>query len=86
MSSRPRKRRLGPEQRRALNLLAGSPHGATEEMLIHGHGLSRRMLACLVRAGLATAERRVIAAGNTLVEVGKVRITAAGREALAVEG
>ncbi len=82
MSSSPRKRRLGPEQRRALELLAGSPHGATEELLIHAYGFSGRMLAGLVRAGLAIVERRVIVAGNTLVEVGKVRITAAGREAL----
>jgi hypothetical protein len=83
MSSPSRKRRLGPEQRRALELLAGSPHGATEEMLIHGHGFSRRMLAGLVRAGLATVQRRVIMAGDTPVEVGKVRITAEGRRALA---
>ncbi len=85
MASPPRKRRLGPEQRRALELLAGSPHGATEELLIHGHGLSRRLLAGLVQAGLATVERRVIMAGDTLVEVGKVKITAAGRRALAAE-
>ena len=83
MSSSSRKRRLGPEQRRALELLAGGPHGATEEMLIHGHGFSRRMLASLVRAGLAIVERRVIMAGDSLVEVGKARITAAGRRALA---
>ncbi len=82
MASPSRKRRLGPEQRRALELLASSPHGATEELLIHGHGLSRRLLVGLVRAGLATVERRVIIAGNTLVEVGKVRITTAGRRAL----
>jgi hypothetical protein len=83
MSSSLRKRHLGPKQRRALELLARSPQGATEEMLIHGHGFSRRMLAGLVRAGLATVERRVIIAGNTPVEVGKVRIAAAGRRALA---
>jgi hypothetical protein len=83
MASPSRKRRLGPVQRRALELLASNPHGVTEEMLIYGHGLSRRMLPGLVRAGLATVERRVIIAGDTLVEVGKVRITAAGRRALA---
>ncbi len=82
MASPPRKRRLGPEQRRALELLAGKPHGATEELLIHGRGLSRRVLASLARARLATVERRVIMAGDTAVEVGKVRITAAGRRAI----
>jgi hypothetical protein len=30
----PRKRRLGTEQRQALDLLAGDPHGATEELLV----------------------------------------------------
>ena len=68
MASPPLKRRLGPERRRALKLLARNPHGATEEMLIYGHGLTRRMLTGLVRPGLATAERRVIMAGETLVE------------------
>jgi hypothetical protein len=85
MPSSPIRRRLGPKQRRALALLAGSPHGATEELLIHGHGIRRRLLIGLVRAGLATVERRVIMAGDTPVEVGKVRITAAGRRVLAAE-
>jgi len=82
-SAFPRKPRLTPEQRRALELLASSPHGVTEELLVHGYGLSSRMLPGLVRAGLATVERRVILAGGMLVELGKVRITAAGQRALA---
>jgi hypothetical protein len=65
-----------------LELLAGSPHGATEELLAYGHGFTRRMLARLVRAGLATVQRRVIVAGDTPVEVGKVMITDAGRSAI----
>jgi hypothetical protein len=82
MASSPRKRRLSSEQHRALELLASNPHGATEELLAYGHGFTRRMLARLVRAGLATVQRRVIVAGDTPVEVGKVMITAAGRVAL----
>ena len=82
MASPPRKRRLSSEQRRALELLAGSPHGATEELLAYGHGFTRRMLAGLVRAGLATVQRRVIMAGDTPVEVGKAMITDAGRRAI----
>jgi hypothetical protein len=77
-----RKRRLSAEQRRALELLAGSPHGATEELLAYGHGFSRRMLGGLIQAGLATVQRRVIMAGEVPVEVGKVMITAAGRRAI----
>ncbi|HLK81602.1 MAG TPA: hypothetical protein VKT99_08915 [Xanthobacteraceae bacterium] len=78
-----RRRRLSPEQRRALQLLAGSPHGVTEELLVFSHGFSRRMLAGLIRAGFATVKRRVIMAGGTPVEVGRVSISAAGRRAIA---
>src|SRR5260370_31526263 len=78
MASAPRKRRLSSGQRQALELLASSPHGATEELLAYGHGFSRRMLAGLVLTGLATVRRRVIMAGDTPVEVGKVMITVAG--------
>jgi hypothetical protein len=80
--SSPRKRRLSPQRRRALELLAGTPHGTTEELLVYVHGFSRRMLAGLVRAALATVQRRVIVAGDTPVEVGKVMITDAGRRAI----
>jgi len=82
MASPPRKRRLSSGQRRALGLLASNPHGATEELLAYGHGFTRRMLARLVRAGLAAVQRRVIVAGDTLVEVSKVMITDAGRRAI----
>ena len=82
MAKSPRKRRLRSEQRRALELLASSPHGATEEMLAYGHGFSRWMLAGLVSTGLAIVQRRVIMAGDTPIEIGKVMITAAGRDAL----
>jgi len=82
MSSSLRKRRLGPQQRRALELLASSPHGVTEELLMFGHGFSWRMVAALVRARLAMVERRVIVAGDIPVELGKVMITAAGRRVL----
>jgi len=82
MASPPRKRRLSSEQRRALELLASSPHGATEELLAYAHGFTRRMVARLARAGLATVQRRVIVAGDTPVEVGKVMITDAGRRVI----
>jgi hypothetical protein len=34
-----------PERRRARELLASSSRGASEELLVLGHGFSRRMLA-----------------------------------------
>jgi hypothetical protein len=71
---RPRKRRLGGEQRRALRLLAISPFGATEAIM-HAHGFTRQMLAKLVRAGLATAQSET----GKAIAVGRIRITDAGR-------
>ena len=70
---RPRKHRLGGEQRRALRLLACSPFGATEAIM-HVHGFTRQMLAKLVRAGLATAQSET----GKAIAVGRIRITDAG--------
>ena len=66
-----RKRRLSPQPRRALELLrllASSPHGATE--------------ALLVRARFATAECETMKAGAKPVEVVRLWITAAGRNSI----
>src|SRR5260221_12829427 len=71
---RPRKHRLGGEQRRALRLLACNPFGATEAIM-HVHGFTRPMLATLVRAGLATAQSET----GKAIAVGHIRITDAGR-------
>ena len=77
--------RMNTEQRRALQLLAGSRYGViNENVLVHGHVISRRVLAELVRAGFAVAEHEVMA-GNGAVEVVQVRITAMGKKALAVD-
>jgi hypothetical protein len=74
-----RKYRLGPEQRRALQLLAGIPFGATEAAMFL-NGFERQTLVRLIRAGLATTEREDIKAGSQ--SIGRVRITEAGRRAL----
>jgi hypothetical protein len=47
MPSPPRKRRLSPEQSRAPRASGQQPHGVSEELLVHGHGFSRRLLAGL---------------------------------------
>ena len=67
MAAHPRK--LSEEQRRALQLLASIPFGASETIMF-AHGFKRKTLAGLVRAGLATAERKT------------VRITDADRKAI----
>jgi hypothetical protein len=54
----------------------------TEATLI-AHGFTNDFLVELIRAGLATAKaERVVAAGRT-VEIARVRITEAGRRAIA---
>jgi hypothetical protein len=46
----PRRNDPSPNRRRALELLAASPHGATEAILV-AHGLTVDLLVELVRAG-----------------------------------
>jgi hypothetical protein len=70
------------ERHRALRLLAGAPLGATEAIML-AHGFTNAMLDALVRDGLATAERRAMKAGRRRIEVTWLRITDAGRRALA---
>ncbi|SRR6266446_4573234 len=77
---RPRKRRLGGEQRRALQLLACSPFVAGEVIMLT-HGFTPRTLADLVRAGLATAQRETAKADRRSVG-GRVRTTEAGRRVI----
>jgi hypothetical protein len=43
-------RGLSADQRRAFRLLAGSPHGCTEAILL-AHGFTTEMLTVLVRDG-----------------------------------
>jgi hypothetical protein len=75
----PRKRYLGPEQRRALLLLASIPFGATDAA-IFANGITRQTLVSLIRAGLATTTHREIKASGQAI--GRVKITEAGRRAL----
>jgi hypothetical protein len=72
--------RLTPNVRRALMLLGYSPHGPNEDLLVHGPGFSRLLLAGLVRAGFAAAEREVMIVGAEAVKVVRTRLTAAGAE------
>jgi hypothetical protein len=57
MPSPPRKHRLRPEEREALELLASDPQGATEELLVLAHGFDSDMIADLVHSGLRPASR-----------------------------
>jgi hypothetical protein len=80
-----RKHPLSPQPRRLLEmlmLLASSPHGVTEALLVRAHGFTRDMTADLVHAGLATAERETMSSGARPVEAIRLRITATGRKAI----
>jgi hypothetical protein len=73
---------LTDEQRRALQLLAGSPNGCTEAILM-AHGFHLAMLGKLAFDGFANVEARETMAGSRRMKVFWLRITEAGRKAIA---
>jgi hypothetical protein len=77
-----RKPALNADRRSALALLAGSPDGCTEAVML-AHGFKLELLADLVRAGLATATDDRVRAGTREMQITRVQITDAGRQALA---
>jgi hypothetical protein len=75
--------KLNAEHRRALMTLAESTDGCTEAAM-RARGF--KLLGCvaeLVDAGLATAKPERMFAGALPVDVNRIRITEAGRAALA---
>jgi hypothetical protein len=76
------KSHFSPDWRQALQLLARSPCGATEDVLDLGHGFSREMLAMLALAGLATVVTETLSANGAMFKIERMRITDAGRRAI----
>jgi hypothetical protein len=74
-------RSISTAQRQALRLLAGSPLGCSEAILL-AHGFKTELLAVLVRDGLAITQPGTTRAGRRRLEVVWVMITDAGRRAL----
>ena len=72
---------MSTERHRALRLLAGSPLGVTEAIML-AHGFTNATLDTLVRDGLATAEQREMRAGRRPIKVVWLTITDIGRQAL----
>ena len=72
---------LSGEQRRALEILAGSPHGCTEGTL-RAYGCTVRLLTRIVRAGLAVARPEIVKAGGRTLSMLRLTITDDGRRAL----
>ena len=86
MSANPRRnarKRIPPAtRRRALELLAASSDGCTEAIIL-AHGFTTDFLVDLIRAGLATAQTERAVVGRRSMQVTRMRITGAGRRALA---
>jgi hypothetical protein len=82
MAVKPRKVWRGAEQNRALRLLAGSPHGCTEAIML-AHGFTVEILGRLVLNGHATAAPGIMYDGNRPIEVTRLTITDVGRRAVA---
>jgi hypothetical protein len=76
---------LTAEQRRALAMLTHAGLNGASQASLMAHGFCISMIVGLVKRGLATVTREQVRAGGRLVDVGKVRITAAGRDALIAE-
>jgi hypothetical protein len=72
---------LNADQRRALELLAGSPEGCTETLL-GAHGFTGMQIDGLVEARLAISSTRTVRAGERPIEVTRLHITDVGRAAL----
>jgi len=78
--------RLTVEQRRALAMLATAGRDGATQPLFAAHGFDVAMIADLVNQGFATLTHSKVRAGGKMIEVGRIRIKAAGRKALADEG
>jgi hypothetical protein len=75
---------LTTDQARALRLLDETePRGCTKAVMTLAHGFKAELLAGLGYEGLASMVVETITAGDQPIEVARLRITAAGRRALA---
>ena len=74
MAVKPRKVWRDTEEKRALQMLAGAPHGCTEETL-RAHGFTVRLLARIVRAGFAVAKPEIVKAGGRTLSLLRLTIT-----------
>jgi hypothetical protein len=81
MAANSQRRRLSGKARRALELLVDQ-QGSTEAHLGAYLGFTDRMLFLLAQAGLITIRHEIINTGAELIDIGRVRITDAGRRAL----
>ena len=75
--------KLNAEPRRALTLLAGSADGCTEALLL-AHDVTSLLITQLVDAGLATTQpEHMHMCGRLINTTNRIKVTGAGRTALA---
>jgi hypothetical protein len=75
---------LTADERRALVVLAAAGQNGVTQRLLSAYGFAMPVIAWLVNRGLATMALENVRAGGQVIEVERVRITDAGRQALAV--
>jgi DNA-binding PadR family transcriptional regulator len=68
--------------RSALAVLAESQIGCSESLML-AHGFPTELITKLVEAGFATVTTEIIHGGKRAIDVKRLKITDAGREALA---
>jgi hypothetical protein len=66
---------------RALRLLAENPDGCSRAILL-AHGFSLELMDKLIRVGLATASTEREIRGDKAIEIVRIKLTKAGREAV----
>jgi hypothetical protein len=79
----PNRRRSPPATRRARSSCSPRRGDGCTEAIMLAHGFSIDMMVELVNAGLASASVERVVAGRLPLEVTRVRITEAGRRAIA---
>jgi hypothetical protein len=76
---------LRAEQHRALFFLTTAAANGATHSLLAAHGFSGAMISRMVNHGLVTVSLERFRAGGQMIKVRMVRITTAGRDALAVD-
>jgi hypothetical protein len=73
---------LSPDQGRALAVLAGAGQNGCTDAFMMAHGFTIALLVELIHEGLASVTPQRVRAGGRMIEVARVRITDAGRQAV----
>jgi len=73
---------LTRDEHRALALVPDSGRNGTTNAILAAHGFTAAMVTSLVREGFVTAIIEQVRAGTRMIEIVRVRTTAAGQRAI----